>query len=134
MNDNIQIMADSISQLASETHSFNWWMLIAILEFVLILFLLFFKRGTTRTQRSSIKRQVMAEGDINNENLINSMFNAEAMYMTLIRACHPDRFASDEEKVAIANDITERLGMHRHDMNKLNELKEEAIEKLNIKL
>ncbi|MCR5013777.1 MAG: hypothetical protein K6A28_03270 [Bacteroidales bacterium] len=134
MNDNTQLIADSILQLTSGAHSFNWWMLIAILEFALILFLLLFKRAKTDDQKKNIKRKVMAEGDINNDNLINSMFNAEALYKALIRACHPDRFAPDEEKVAIANDITERLGNHRHDMSKLNELKKEAIEKLNINI
>lgn len=131
MNDTLQMAADSLMQTLQHSNSLNWWMIIAVVELVIILALLLKKRKTDN-KRSAIKRQVMKEGEINFDNVIASSFGAKALYDELIRKCHPDRFAPDEGKVAIANDITERLGKYKHDIQKLNELKEEAIARLNI--
>ena len=122
---------DSLNQLSQQGNSLNWWMILAIFEFVIIVVLLL-PKGKADEKKRSIKRQVREEGDINFGNVIASSFGAKALYDELIRKCHPDKFAPDEEKVAIANDITERLGKYKHDLNKLNELKEEAINKLDI--
>ena len=124
---------DSLMQASQHSNSLIWWMMIAIVELVIIVVLLFSK-GKADDKKRSIKRQVREEGDINFGNVIASSFGAEALYKELIRKCHPDRFAPDEKKVAIANDISERLGKYKHDLKKLNELKEEAVNKLNIKL
>lgn len=131
MNDTIQIAADSVMQASQQETYIDWWMVVAIAEFVLIICVLFAHRNKASKKRD-IKRLVKKEGDINFANVIASSFGAEALYKELIRKCHPDRFAPDTNKVAIANDITERLGKYKHDVNKLNELKQEAIYKLNI--
>lgn len=131
MNDTIQIAADSVMQASQQETYIDWWMVVAIAEFVLIICVLFAHRNRASKKRD-IKRLVKKEGDINFANVIASSFGAEALYKELIRKCHPDRFAPDANKVAIANDITERLGKYKHDLNKLNELKQEAIHKLNI--
>ena len=133
MNDTLQMTADSLMQASQQENSLNWWMIIAIVELVIIVFLLLSK-GKTDDKKRSIKRQVREEGDINFGNVIASSFGAKALYDELIRKCHPDRFAPDEEKVAIANDITERLGKYKNDLEKLNELKEEAINRLKINI
>ena len=131
MNDTLQTAADCLVQTSQQCHSLNWWMIIAIVELVIILALLLSK-GKVDDKKRSVKRQVREEGDINFENVIASSFGAESLYKELIRKCHPDRFAPDDEKVAIANDISERLGRYKHDLNKLNALKAEAIIKLGI--
>lgn len=131
MNDTIQIAADSVMQITPQETYIDWWMVVAIAEFVIIICLLFVRRNKASKKRD-VKRQVKKEGDINFDNVIASSFGAEALYKELIRKCHPDRFAPDVNKVAIANDITERLGKYKHDLNKLNELKREAIHKLKI--
>lgn len=131
MNDSLQLAADSLMQTSRQSNSLNWCMIIAIVELVIIFVLLLTKRKTD-DKRRTVKRQVMKEGEINFDNVIASSFGAKALYDELIRKCHPDRFAPDEGKVAIANDITERLGKYKHDIQKLNELKEEAIARLNI--
>lgn len=133
MNDTIQIAADSVMQALQQETYIDWWMVVAIAEFVIIICVLFAHRNKASKKRD-IKRLVKKEGDINFANVIASSFGAEALYKELIRKCHPDRFAPDANKVAIANDITERLGKYKHDLNKLNELKQEAIHKLNINI
>lgn len=106
-------------------------MIIAIVELVIIVVLLLSK-GKADDRKRSVKRQVREEGDINFGNVIASSFGAKALYDELIRKCHPDRFTPNEEKVAIANDITGRLGKYKNDLEKLKELKKEAIEKLGV--
>lgn len=133
MNDTLQMASDSLAQASQQGNSLNWWMIIAIVELVIIVVLLLSK-GKADDRKRSIKRQVREEGDINFGNVIASSFGAKALYDELIRKCHPDRFAPDEEKVAVANDITGRLGKYKNDLEKLKELKEEAIEKLGISL
>ena len=131
MNDTLKMAADSLMQVPQQVNSVNWWMIAAIAELVIIVVLLLSK-GKADDKKLSIKRRVKEEGDINFGNVIASSFGAKALYDELIRKCHPDRFAPDEEKVAIANDLTESLGKFKNDLEKLNELKEEAIDKLNI--
>lgn len=125
--------ADSLMQTSQQDNSLNWWMVIAIIELIIIIALLFSKNKADSKKRS-IKKQVMEEGKIDYSNIIASSFGAEALYKELIKKCHPDRFAPDKERVAIANDISTRIGKNQHDLKKLNELKEEAVNKLNIKL
>jgi hypothetical protein len=131
MNDTLQTATDSLSLATQAGDSLNWWMIIAIIEFVIIILIILSKRKS-EDKRRIIKKQVKNEGEIDWENTIKSSFGAERLYKELIRKCHPDRVAPDEEKIAIANDITERLGKYKHDLNKLNEIKEEAKTKLNI--
>lgn len=133
MNDTLQMAVDSLLQNPQQGTSLNWWMIVAIFELLIIILLLFTGRKTD-VKRLTIKQQVMNEGEIDYGNVIASSFGAEALYKELIRKCHPDRFAPNEEKIVIANDITERLGKYKHDLKKLNALKQEAINKLNINI
>mgnify|MGYP007070238103 CR=1 FL=1 len=131
--DTMRIVADTIANSAQQKGSLNWWMIIAIIELVVIIILLV-EKNRKLDKRHLIKEQVKQEGDIDWNNTVGSMFGAESLYQELIRKCHPDRFPGDEEKIAIANDITERIGKYKHNLQKLKELKEEAIAKLNISL
>ena len=133
MDDTLQMTADSLMLSAQQGNSLNWWMIIAIIEQVVIIVLLLSKIKYN-SKKQNAKKKVMEEGEIDWNNTIKSSFGAEPLYKNLIKQCHPDRFEPDKEKVAIANDITERLGKHKHDIQKLNELKDEAINKLNIKI
>lgn len=126
-----QIVNDSLTQTMPVASHFNWWIVIAILELVIIIALLSYK-SKADDKKSFIKKQVLSEGDIDFGNIINSSFNATQLYRELIIKCHPDNFEPDKEKVAIANDISLRLGKHKNDVKMLNEIKKEAINKLNI--
>lgn len=136
MNDTIQAVADSLAislnsaSSSAEGHT-NWWMITSIIELLIILFLLVRNKGQ-ESEKSRIKKMVMSEGDIDFGNIMNSSFNAEKLYKELIIKCHPDRFAPNIEQVAIANDLSARIGKNKNDIKQLEKLKEEAIEKLNI--
>lgn len=115
-----------------ESAATNIWMWVAIIEMAIIAILLLKLWGKSSDKKAELKKKVMSEGDIDFGNIINSSFNSEALYKKLMRVCHPDRFAPDDEKVAIATDISLRLGKNKHDINNLKALAEEAKNKLNI--
>lgn len=133
MNSILQIVGDTLVSGAQASHAFNWWMIVAIVELLLIIMLLISK-SKSDDKKSRIKKQVKMEGDIDFGNIIDSSFNAAKLYKDLITQCHPDRFEPDKEKVAIANDISLRLGKYKNDVKMLNEIKQEAIEKLSINI
>lgn len=130
-----QTLADTSAIVAEQAtqNGTNVWMIIAIIELFVILVLLMShtKRNNNRTE---LKRKVMAEGDIDLGNTMNSMFNAEPLYKELIKKCHPDRFAPDEEKMAIANELSTRITKNKQDRKCLGALRLEAISKLNINI
>ncbi len=133
MDDTLQMTADSLMLSAQQGDSLNWWMIIAIIELVVIIVLLFSKIKSD-SNKQNVKKKVMEEGEIDWDNTIKSSFGAEHLYKELVKKCHPDRFEPDKEKVAIANDITERLGKHKYDLEILDDIKEEAAKKLNINI
>ena len=131
MEDTLQTVTDSIAGTTQSAGGVNIWMIVAIVELIVIIILLL-KRGSRDSMRS-IKKQVKAEGNIDFANILNSSFNADSLYKKLLIACHPDRFAPDEAKMQAANDLTTRITKNRRDINALNALRQEAINKLNVK-
>lgn len=133
MKDTIQTAAENMPAAIETAQSagINWWMIIALAEALVIVALLLFRRDMENA-RSRARRNVLQEGNIDFANIVNSSFNAEKIYKELIRQCHPDRFAPDAEKVAIAGDISTRLGKCKHDIRQLEALKAEAVERLGI--
>ena len=131
MYNTLQIVGDTLVSGVQTSHAFNWWMLIAIVELLIIIVLLLSKSKSNDKKRI-IKKRVKMEGDIDFGNIIDSSFNAAKLYKDIITQCHPDRFEPDKDKVAIANDISLRLGKYKNDVKMLNEIKQEAIEKLNV--
>ncbi len=129
--DSLQTMMDSIEQAAQSTTGVNLWMIIAIVELVIIIVLITLIKSSNNS-RSEIKKKVLAEGDIDFSNLVNSSFNAEGLYRDILIKCHPDRFAPDTEKMVIANELSAKITKNKHDIKRLEELKEEAKTKLNI--
>ena len=107
------------------------WMIVAIVEllFIIILLLTRVKHDSAKTEA---KKRVLNEGDIDLQNIVTSAFNAEPVYKELILMCHPDRFAPDEAKMAIADDLSKRITKSKHDLKTLAALRQEAVEKLNI--
>lgn len=134
MKDTIaQQTADTCATIAANSNSFNWWIIIAIVEFVIIIALLIFRSKEKQVdKKDEIKSKVMGEGEIDFGNVINSAFASDELYKKLIRSCHPDRFPGDEDKIAIANDLSSRITKSQRDQKALKALKEEAEQKLNI--
>ena len=128
LSDTIDVVAEQVS-----TSGINVWMIVALAELIIII-ALFLSRNKINDKQTELKRKVMAEGDIDIGNTMNSMFNAEPLYKELIRKCHPDRFAPDEEKMAIASELSMRITKNKQNRKNLEALRQEAINKLNINL
>lgn len=130
-----QIVADTTAIVAEQgaTSGINVWMIVALAELVIIIGLLL-SHNKNSDKRAELKRKILAEGDMDIGNTMNSMFNAEPLYRELIRKCHPDRFAPDEEKMAAASELSMRITKNKHDIKILEALRQEAVDKLNINI
>ncbi|MCQ2304588.1 MAG: hypothetical protein MJZ97_06325 [Bacteroidales bacterium] len=127
---------DTITEVAkaiNQTNGLNVWFVLSIIEFLVIIALLIFRKSDKRTdEKSKIKNDVKNEGDINFDNTLMSAFHSKKLYDELKTKCHPDRFVGDDEKMAIANTIFQEITKNKRNFQKLEELKIEAEEKLNV--
>lgn len=107
------------------------WMWIAIIEGIIILLGFIFHKYS-KTQHYQIKAKALQD-DVDLDNIFNSAFNAKPLYQELARKCHPDRFAPDEAKMQIADNLFQRITKNQNNIKELLSLKQEAQERLNIK-
>lgn len=135
MNDTLDtIQQASQSVVDGSTNGSQIWMIIAIAEFVCILFLLLKGKEKTKCKTQLLKEEVLKEGAIDFGNTMKSAFHSKELYEPLIRACHPDRFPNDDQKQAIASGLSQRITESKLDYAKLAALKEEAEQKLHIRI
>lgn len=128
-NDTLVNVGNNIFQ----TDGINIWFIISIIEFILIIALLFFRKNHKSTDKKSrIKKEVKKEGEIDFNNTLNSAFNSQKLYNELKIKCHPDRFVGDDDKIAVANTIFQEITRNKLNFQKLEELKKEAEQKLGI--
>ena len=105
-----EVLTDTLQGVAGAVTTGNFqesdvWFYIAMVEFVIIFFLLLFafRRGTTRVEKQKLRESI--KSDVDFQNIINSSFHATEIYNELKVKCHPDRFIGDVEKNATANRI-----------------------------
>lgn len=127
--DSLGLVTDAGSMIASQGIS-SVWMWIAIIEGIIILCGLAIYRYK-KTIHYQLKTDALQE-DIDLSNIINSAFNAEFVYKELSRVCHPDRFAPDEAKMRVADELFQRITKNRNNIKELLNLKEEMRQKLKI--
>ena len=101
----------------------NPWLWVAVVELIIIFLLLamlHYRNGAAYRK----KQEVLAETP-DFENILSSAFHAKSLYDKLIRQCHPDRFAPDEVKMAVASELSARIAKHKHNMKELQLLEQE---------
>jgi hypothetical protein len=132
IQDSLKVAYQAIGKSAENPHLTNWWMWIAISEFLIIAFILLKEklRGKKTAQQKFKTDALKQEVDFNN--IINSSFNSMGLYNELKVKCHPDKFATDAVKNAIAENIFQEITKNKTNARRLIELKEEAKQKLNI--
>ena len=135
LKDSVCAVNDAIAQQMAPSP--NWWMWAAVVELVVILLLLFIviKQNRANKEGLSAKRQKIRETlaeEVDFQNVISSSFNAATLYDQLIKKCHPDRFPDDENKRQTAEELSAEIGKNKHNLKKLNELKQRAVIELNI--
>jgi hypothetical protein len=132
IQDSIKVVAQAITKASETSESTNWWMWLALAEFGVIAFLFLKEKLKTKdTARQRFKDESFKQ-DIDFNNIINSSFNSIKLYDELKAKCHPDRFPTDREKNLIAENIFQEIRKNENNIKRLLELKEEAVQKLNI--
>jgi len=133
INDTIQAGSEIISNKeAIIDNSINIWLWIAIIEFLIIIYLLFFKKNKRILSTKEKFKKESKDGDIDFGNIIKSSFHVKPLYNELVVKCHPDKFPIDSEKNKIALELFQEISKNKTDYKKLIELKEIAKVKLNI--
>lgn len=131
MNDTIHQLTGQMQQTSST--GINIWLIVAIVEFAVIVYLLLTRLNISNSKKAQIKNEVMQEGSIDFSNVLNNAFNSKEIYDDLKKKCHPDRFVDDAEREAIANELFQRITQNQHNIDNLRKLREEAVQKLGIK-
>lgn len=134
IKDTLKVASETINRsFSSKTDDqTNWWFLIAIIELVIILLLVFKEKLKSKdSARQKFKKESL-EQEIDFGNIINSSFNSKQLYDELKIKCHPDRFPNDAEKNKIADNLFQEITKNKNNIKYLLELKEEAKQKLNI--
>ena len=110
----------------------NGWFYVSLLEFIFIIILLSRKLSSIQKRRD-IKREILSEDKIDYNNIIQSSFNSQPLYDSLKKKCHPDRFLNKEQNL-IATELFARIVENKYNYQVLKALKEEAENKLKIKV
>lgn len=134
LKDTLQITSESITNSVTEgsNDNINWWLWLAIIEFIIILFLLIRRYKTSKSSSIQKFRKDSLEQEIDFNNIINSSFNSKEIFDELKVKCHPDRFPTDKEKNITADKLFQEITRNQNNVKRLIELKEEAKQKLNI--
>lgn len=124
-----------VNCLSSILNNVLVWMIVAGVEFLVIIGLLLGAKSKKRNEELlRIKKKVLNESEVDFKNIVESPFKAGELYKVLIRKCHPDRFAGDELKIAIATELSAKITENKNNFKMLKELEAEAEEKLNVKI
>ena len=132
IQDSINVANKAISKISESDESTNLWMWIALAELVIIAYLILREKFKSKVSSKQQFKSESLKQEIDFNNIINSSFNSEKLYDELKVKCHPDRFPTDKEKNLIAENIFQQITKNKTNVKRLLELKEEAIQKLNI--
>ena len=132
IQDSIKVAGKAISKVTEANDNTNWWMWLAIVELGVIAYLILKEKLKSKvTAKQQFKSESLKQ-EIDFNNIINSSFNSIKLYDELKVKCHPDRFPTDREKNIIAENLFQEISKNKTNVKRLLELKEEAIQKLNI--
>jgi hypothetical protein len=132
IQDSIKVAGKAITKVTEANDNTNWWMWLAIVELGVIAYLILKEKLKSKvTAKQQFKSESLKQ-DIDFNNIINSSFNSIKLYDELKVKCHPDRFPTDREKNIIAENLFQEISKNKTNVKRLLELKEEAIQKLNI--
>lgn len=134
LNDTIQKGSEIISGVNSANNdTVNIWFWIALVELLIIVYLLFFRKNKKELSAKEQFKKESKEGEIDFGNIINSSFHVKPLYDELKVKCHPDRFPNDSDKNKIALTIFQEISKNKTNYKKLIALKEQAKNELDIK-
>lgn len=133
IQDSLKVAEKVVSQTAeSNNNSSNLWMWVAIGEFAIIIGLVIASRIKRKPNaKQKFKEESIAQ-EVDFNNIINSSFHSNELYDILKVKCHPDRFPTDPNLNEIAEKLFQEITKSKTNVKRLEELKIEAQQKLNI--
>ena len=132
IQDSLKAAEIIVAKTTESNDSSNLWMWVAIGEFLIIIGLILanrFKRKPNAKQK--FKDESLAQ-EVDFNNIINSSFHSNELYDILKVKCHPDRFPTDPKLNEIAEKLFQEITKSKTNVKRLQELKIEAQQKLNI--
>jgi len=117
---------------SKETITINYWFWIAVVEFIIITLYFTHNKKKKLLSKKELFIKNAKESEVDFGNIINSSFNVKPLYDELKTKCHPDRFPNDKIKNKIALELFQDISKNKTNYKKLMEIKEIAINKLNI--
>lgn len=131
IQDSLKVAEKIVSQMAENNDPNNLWMWVAIGEFAIIFGLVFARIKRKPNAKQRFKEESLAQ-EVDFNNIINSSFHSTELYDILKVKCHPDRFPTDPKLNEIAEKLFQEITKSKTNVKRLQELKIEAEQKLNI--
>ena len=132
IQDSLKVAEKVIAKTTENNDSSNLWMWVAIGEFVIIIgFILASRFKRKPNAKQQFKDESLAK-EVDFNNIINSSFHSIELYDILKVKCHPDRFPTDPKLNEIAEKLFQEITKSKTNVKRLQELKIEAQQKLNI--
>lgn len=126
-------VAENVVAKTTENHDLsNLWMWLAIGEFAIIIVIVLANRFKRKPNAKQQFKNESLEKEVDFNNIINSSFHSNELYDILKVKCHPDRFPTDPKLNEIAEKLFQEITKSRTNVKRLQELKIEAQQKLNI--
>lgn len=132
VQDTLKVAEKAISKTGESNDTSNIWMWIAIGEFAVIVGYLLIKKMKRKPNAKQRFKEESLSQDVDFNNIINSSFHSTELYDILKVKCHPDRFPNNPELNAIADKLFQEINKNKTNIKRLEELKIEAQQKLNI--
>lgn len=132
VQDTLKVAEKAISKTGESSDASNIWMWVAIGEFAIIVGYLIIKKMKRKPNAKQRFKEESLSQEVDFNNIINSSFHSTELYNILKVKCHPDRFPNNPELNAIADKLFQEINKNKTNVKKLEELKIEAQQKLNI--
>lgn len=132
LQDSLKVAEKAVTHSSNHIETTDIWLWVAVAEFVIILvFILVFIIKRKPNKKRSIRKRVLSD-NVDFDNIIDSSFHSPELYDMLMKKCHPDRFPTDLKLNSIANRLFQEISENKTNLKRLEELKIEAQEKLDI--
>ena len=132
IQDSLKVAEQAISASSDKGDSTNIWMWVAVGEFAIIVGLLLAKKLKRKPNAKQRFKEEAKSQDVDFNNIIKSSFHSTELYDILKVKCHPDRFPTDPELNGIADKLFQEITKNKTNHKRLEELKIEAEQKLNL--
>jgi hypothetical protein len=132
IQNSLKVVEKAVAKTTENNDSSNLWMYVAIGEFAIIIGFILANRFKRKPNAKQQFKNESVEKEVDFNNIINSSFHSDELFDILKVRCHPDRFPTDPKLNGIAEKLFQEITKSKTNVKRLQELKIEAQQKLNI--